>query len=254
MPGSIQSLKKAAGILNLFTQESRAYGITEMAKLLGLPKPTVQSLVRTLEEIGYLEKDQLTSKYMLGPTLFQLGMKYISTMDLAVQARDWMEHLCRQFNEAVQVGMMVGNNVVIVLRTDPTSRFMVYPQPGSLIPFHTSGIGKVLFAYMDPGKRDAIIRDFTFPRLTDRSIGTRDDFLAELGRIRTEGIGFDLQESVTGLSCISAPVFNSRGHCLAAFSVSGNSFTIEKNREEIVNAVQYVSFEISTRLGYRREH
>ncbi len=67
-----------------------------MAKKLDLPKPTVQSLVRTLEEIGYLEKEPLASKYMLGPALFQLGIKFIANMDLAVMARDWMECLCRQ--------------------------------------------------------------------------------------------------------------------------------------------------------------
>jgi IclR family transcriptional regulator, KDG regulon repressor len=253
MPGTIQSLKKAAGILNLFTQESKTFGITDIAKMLSLPKPTVQSLVRTLEEIGYLEKDPLSSKYMLGPALFQLGMKFIANMDLAVLAREWMERLCSQFNEAVQVGMMVGNKVVIVLRTDPATKYMVFPQPGSVIPFHTSGIGKVLLAFMEAEKRVEILRDFPFPKLTENSIDNRNDFSAELDRIRADGIGFDRQESATGLSCVSVPVFNNKGKCLAAFSVSGNAHTIEKNREEIINAVRYVSFQISSKLGYRKE-
>jgi IclR family transcriptional regulator, KDG regulon repressor len=252
MAGTIQSLKKAASILNIFTQDSKLYGITDIARILNLPKPTVQSLVRTLEEIGYLEKDPLTSKYMLGPALFQLGMKFIANMDLAVIARDWMERLCRQFDEAVHVGMMVGSKVVIVLRADPASRFMVFPQAGSVIPFHTSGIGKILLANMEPERRDDVLAGCSYPRLTERSIDNRDDFLSELDRVRRDGIAFDREESVTGLSCVSGPVFNNKGLCLAAFSISGNAHTLETRRDEIISAVRYVSSRISSQLGYRK--
>ncbi|HOT43880.1 MAG TPA: IclR family transcriptional regulator [Spirochaetota bacterium] len=254
MPGSIQSLKKAARILNLFTQDCKFYGITDIAKKLNLPKPTVQSLVRTLEEIGYLEKDPLTSKYMLGPALFQLGMKFIATMDLAVIARVWMERLCRQFDEAVHVGMMVGTKVVIVLRADPASRYMVFPQAGSVIPVHTSGIGKILLAFMEEDRRDEVLAECSYPRLTERSIDNRADFLSELERVRSDSIAFDREESLTGLSCVSGPVFNNKGQCLAAFSVSGNAQAIETKREEIISAVRYVSSQISSQLGYRREY
>lgn len=253
MPGSIQSIKKAAGILDLFTKENKLFGITEIAKLLDLPKATVQSLVRTLEDVGYLEKDILTNRYMLGPALFQLGMKYIANMDLAVIAQDWMERLCRQFNEAVHVGMMVGNKVVIVLRADPASRYMVFPQAGSVIPVHTSGIGKVLCANMEAERRDMVLADCVFPKLTERSIDNREDFLDELERVQADGIAFDREESVIGLSCVSAPVFNNRGVCLASFSVSGNARVIEAKEEEIISAVRYVSYQISAKLGFRRD-
>jgi len=254
VPGSIQSLKKAARILNLFTQDCKFYGITDIAKKLNLPKPTVQSLVRTLEEIGYLEKDPLTSKYMLGPALFQLGMKFIATMDLAVIARVWMERLCRQFDKAAHLGRLVGSKVVIVLRADPASRYMVFPQAGSVIPVHTSGIGKILLAFMEEDRRDEVLAECSYPRLTERSIDNRADFLSELERVRSDSIAFDREESLTGLSCVSGPVFNNKGQCLAAFSVSGNAQAIETKREEIISAVRYVSSQISSQLGYRREY
>ncbi len=252
MPGSIQSLKKAANILNLFTQESKLFGITDIAKKLALPKPTVQSLVRTLEEIGYLEKDFVTSKYMLGPALFQLGMRFIANMDLAVIARDWMDRLCRQFDEAIHVGMMVGLKVVIVLRADPASRYMIFPQAGTVIPVHTSGVGKILLAFMEQERRDEVLAGCAYPKLTEKSIDNRTDFLAELDRVRVDGVAFDREESLTGLSCVSGPVFNNKGQCMAAFSVSGNAHTIDTKREEIISAVRYVSSQISAQLGFHK--
>jgi IclR family KDG regulon transcriptional repressor len=252
MSRSILSLKKASEILNIFLDEDRACGISEFARKLSMPKPTVQSLVRTLEEIGFLEKDPATARYSLGPVLFQLGMRYAAGMDLAAVARDWMQRLCTQFNEAAHAGMLVGGKVVIVLRVEPDSKFMVYPQTGSVIPLHTSAIGKVLFAYMDGEKRDEVLARHDFQKLTERSIDNRADFIREIEKARRDGIGFDNQESVTGLSCVGGPIFNSRRQCIAAFSLSGNTYTIESRMEEIAHAVRYVSYQISSRMGYRK--
>ena len=256
MTRSILSLKKAADILGLFIDgaggEQRLYGLTDFSRALGLPKPTVQSLVRTLEEIGYLEKDPETAKYRLGPVLFQLGMKYATNMDLATVARSWMERLCAQFSEAAHVGMLVGGKVIIALRVEPESTFMVFPHTGSVIPFHTSAIGKVLFAHMETKKRDGILSSYEFIRLTEYSIADAQRFVKELEKARKAGVAFDNQESVVGLSCVGGPIFNARGKCIAAFSLSGNAHTIERRRDEIVNAVKYVSHQISSQMGYRR--
>nr|HPO47215.1 helix-turn-helix domain-containing protein [Spirochaetota bacterium] len=70
----IQSIKRASDILGIFIQEKRTMGITDFAARLNLPKTTISSIVQTLEALKFLEKDHITSKYRLGPALFQLGM------------------------------------------------------------------------------------------------------------------------------------------------------------------------------------
>jgi DNA-binding IclR family transcriptional regulator len=249
---SIQSLKKASEILNVFIDDNKAYGITDFARALSLPKPTVQSLVQTLEEIGYLEKDPMTSKYTLGPLLFQLGMKYATNMDLAAVARVWMEKLCAQYREAAHVGILVGGKVVVVMRVEPDNKFMTFPQAGSVIPFHSSAIGKVLFAHMDPARRDEILAECGFEKLTECTVGSREEFLSHLEKVKRDGVAFDDQESVTGLACIGAPIFNNRGQAVAAFSITGNAYNVQKNREEMIHAVKYVSHQISSHMGYRK--
>ena len=247
----IQSIQRASDILDLFIQEKRALGVTDFSTRMDLPKTTVSSIVQTLLELRYLERDPLTSRYRLGPKLFQLGMKYATNMDLVLVARAWMERLCFQFRQPVNVGMMVGDKAVVVLRVEPENRLMVFPQAGSVIPFHTSAIGKVLFAHLSPEKRGAILDGYDFQRLTERTIGNADDFIAELGRVRREGIAFDDQESVTGLTCVGAPIYNNRGQVIAAFSVTGKSENIERQRERIINVMRYAGTQISAQMGYR---
>jgi len=249
----ISSVGKAADILNVFIGDDTPHGITDFARALGLPKPTVQNLVQTLEHLGFLEKNPDTFKYTLGPALFQLGMKYVTNMDLVAVARVWMENLCMQFGEAVHVGMLVGDKIVIVLRVEPESRLMVFPQVGSVIPFHSSGIGKLLFAFMDGARVKDILAKSGMVAFTAKTITTPARFLDELERVRAEGVAFDDEESITGLSCVSAPIRNNRGQVIAAFSITGNADNIRTQREKIVNAARYASAQLSSQLGWKRQ-
>lgn len=246
----IQSIKRASDILGIFIQEKRTMGITDFSSRLHLPKTTISSIVQTLEALRFLEKDHITSKYRLGPALFQLGMKYATNMDLVIIARAWMERLCFQFMEPVNVGMLVGDKVIVVLRVEPENRFMVFPQAGSVIPVHTTCIGKILYAHMPADDRNEILRNYTFEKLTSNSIDEREVFIKELERVKKEGIAFDNEESIVGLAGIGGPIFNYTGQAVAGFVITGKAEHIRKEREKMITAVWYTSGQVSSQLGY----
>ncbi len=246
----IQSIAKAHDILSFFVHDKRTIGISEFAKKLSLPKTTIQSIVKTLCYLGYLEKDASTGKYMLGPYVFQLGMKYATNLDIVSIGRVWAERLCFQYRQPVNIGMLVGNKVVVVLRVEPENRFMTYPQTGSVIPMHTSCIGKLLCAYTDNYRLQELLENYEFQALTKNSINSREDFLKELQSVRSMGISFDKQESIVGLAGIGGPVFNYTGQIIAAFAITGDADFIEKYRHDIITTVKDTSLQLSLQLGY----
>ncbi len=246
----IQSIKRASDILALFIDEKKPLGITDFSRKLGLAKTTIASIVSTLDSIGYLEKDPFTGKYRLGPQIFQLGMKCATNMDLVTIARAWMERLCFQFMEPVNVGMLVGDKVMIVMRIEPANRYMVFPQAGSVIPLHSTCIGKVLLAFMDGAKRDTLLAGYPFECFTPNTITSRERFVEELDRVKAAGISFDNQESINGLAGIGSPIFNHAGVVIAGFAITGNPDTIAKRREDIIDAVKFTSQQVSTQLGF----
>lgn len=252
MSKTINSLVKAINILKLYLDEDKSLGISEFSRALDIPKPTVQNIVSTLEVNGLLEKDPMTRGYRLGPVLFQLGMQYANSMDLTMIARVWLEKLCHQYGEMSQAGIVMGERVVVVMKVEPDANYMVFPQTGSVVPPHSSSMGKVLLAWMGPSMRDRILEGCSFTKFTDKTIGSREEFLKELEKVRREGIAYDFQESINGLSCVAGPVFNNKNECMAAVSLSGNATKIESRRDEIVDAVKYVCFRISEQMGYRR--
>ncbi len=248
----INSLVKAINIMKLYLEEDKSLGITDFSRALDIPKPTVQNIVSTLEENGLLEKDPMTQKYRLGPVLFQLGMQYSNSMDLTMIARIWLEKLCTQYGEMSKAGIVMGERIVTVMKVEPDLNYMVFPHAGSVIPPHSTAIGKVLLTWMSPVLREKILSGCTFTRFTANTIGSREELMKELERVKREGVAFDKEETITGLSCIAAPVFNNKNECMAAISLSGSVPKIDSRREEIIEAVKYVCHRISEQMGYRK--
>ncbi len=245
----IQSIKRASDIMELFLSEKKPIGITDFSKRLGLAKTTVSSIVGTLDSLGFLEKDHMSGRYRLGPQIFQLGMRCATGMDVVTLGRAWLERLCFQFMEPVNAGVLVGEKVTIILRTEPENRYMVFPEAGSVIPAHSTCIGKMLYAHMDSRKRDEILKDYPFDIFTPNTISTREAFLEELEHVKRDGISYDRQESINGLAGVGGPIFNHEGVLIAAFTISGNPRNIEKKKTDILAAVRLTSRQISSQLG-----
>lgn len=250
-PRMIQSIQRASSILDLFLDNKEPLGISDLAQILKLPKTTIQGIVTTLQELRFLEKDRHSAKYRLGAKLFQLGMSYATNLDIITLARVWMERLCFKYREPVNVGMLVGKQVVIIFRAEPDKRFMTFPQSGSLIPAHTSGIGKMLFSTLRENRLDEILSTYSFDRLTKNSIGSVEEFKNELKKVREEGLAYDNEENFIGLAGIAAPVHNYTGHVIAAFAISGNAEHIKSIHPELTSEMRETAQQISEQLGYR---
>jgi len=249
----ILSIVKSSKILELIMRENRALGLSDLSRLMDIPKPTLQNMLFTLEDVGLIEKDPMSLKYRLGPMLFQLGMHYANNMDLTMIARGWLEKICMQYGETSRAGIVMGERIVIVMEVQHESSYMTFPGPGSVIPPHTTAIGKILMAHMPESRREKILKKSGIAPLTENSIRSMPGLITELENIKREGIAFDSEESVSGLSCVAGPVFNNRRECIAAVSLSGNSARIDMKRGEIINAVKYICFRISEQMGFRTD-
>src|SRR6478735_5868061 len=110
----IQSVQRAAQILAVLGSGTPRLGVTEIADRVGLAKPTVHGLLRTLEAHELVAQDPDTGKYSLGPGVLQLGNAYLDGSELRARSAAWADRLARQSNEAVWVGVLSGRSVVVV--------------------------------------------------------------------------------------------------------------------------------------------
>lgn len=247
----IQSVQRAAAILELFLTSEGSLGITDFSRKLELPKATVAGLVATLEAGGYLEQEPEGGKYRLGPTVLHLGVHYSANMDIVTLGRAWIERLCFQFGATVNVGMLIGNQLVLIMRAEPKKGYMVFPQAGSILPFHSSCIGKLLLASLDAERRQELLAACSFERFTPKTITSRKAFAEELRRVEESDLAFEDEESIGGLAGVGGPIRNHRGEMIAAFVLNGSPDFIAGRKQEIIEAIRLTSREVSAQLGYR---
>jgi IclR family transcriptional regulator, KDG regulon repressor len=69
----IQSIERAADVLELFLTNGPELSVKEISDKLQLSKSTVHGMIKTLEHRGYLQQNPEDLKYRLGIKLFTLG-------------------------------------------------------------------------------------------------------------------------------------------------------------------------------------
>src|SRR5579875_2054485 len=185
MPGSIQSIERAAAILRLLSGRNRRLGVVDLSGELGLSKGTVHGLLRTLQKVGFVEQDPETGKYQLGAALRHMGSSYLDGNELRTRALNWSDSLAARTQESVRIGTLHDQQVLIVhhgFRPDDSFRTL---DVGSLLPAHATALGKVLLAH-HPYVADELTKD-GLESFTDATITDCDQLRRELGRIRERG-------------------------------------------------------------------
>ena len=90
-----------------------------------------------------------------------------------------------------------------------------------------------------------------FTRYNERTLDTRAKLEAELENVRGQGYSLDLAEMIEGLHCVGAPIFNHRGHPIAAIWVTGPSFRFPESAfDRIGRKVVNAAATISRRFGH----
>ena len=161
---------------------------------VGLPKGTVHGLLRTLQQVGFVEQDSDSSKYQLGPALLHMGSSYLDGNELRTRALNWSDSLAARTNEAVRIGTLHEHQVLIVHHVFRPDNSLQTLDVGSLLPLHATALGKVLLAH-HPFVAAELSKS-ELPAYTDATITDPQRLERELERVRAQGWAADLGELV----------------------------------------------------------
>ena len=217
--GTIQSVDRAARILRVLGSSPRL-GVTEISDQLGIAKATVHGLLRTLEQQELVEQDADNGKYRLGAAMLQLGNSFLDNHELRARSLMWAGSLATRVGEAVRVGVMNGETVLIVHHVFRPDNSVQILEVGASIPWHACALGKAVVAFDPPSRRNALLGANLSP-LTGRTQTEPSVLRTELEDVATLGVAVEDQEAVVGEAEIASPVFDHRGDPAGAISVVG---------------------------------
>jgi IclR family KDG regulon transcriptional repressor len=246
----IQSVNRALSLVCLFTRGSPLLGITEISKLLGLPKPTVHGLVRTLVKQGFLQQDPQTKKYRLGLKIYELGIVLAGSLEINQKGAGPAYQLATQTGLVSRIAIWDLDSALLTVNIEPRSHLFFVHQIGPRIPAYCSAIGKALLAFLDAPDFQGYLDRVKLKPLTAKTITRKKDFLKEIEDTRRRGYSVDREENLLGLACIGTPIFGFGGRLEGSISLSGDAKDIDKGMKTLLPKVLDTAKEISRSLGH----
>lgn len=249
----IQSVDRAARILHELGSGSPTLGVTELGARLGLAKPTVHGLLRTLEASGLVSQDVATGRYSLGPRVLQLGNAYLAGSELRARSMLRAGALARDVNEAVWIGVLVDDVVMVVhheFRPDDAVQIL---EVGATVPWHATALGHAIAAGLPDRELTAL---FALPRrpLTGRTKTDEGALRTALAAVRDKGVAVENQEANVGDAGIGAPILDHAGRVVGSLGVVGPAERLlqRQARTRLARAVTDTARAISRDLGASR--
>lgn len=212
------SVSKALLLLDSFRDSGPRMGVSELARLAGLPKSTAFRLLAHLEQAGYVER--VGSDYQLGWRLFELGntVRHCRPRELRDVAAPHLSDLFVHTREVVHLAVLEGSDVVYLEKIHGYGALQVPTYVGARIRAACCALGKSILAFNEPRTAHRALQD-GLVRRTPYSISQPGQLMRQLARARQEGVSFDFEEAAVGLACVAAPILHD-GRAIAAISVS----------------------------------
>ena len=208
--------------------------LAELAAVSSLANSTAHRLLVSMKHLGYVEYDDTTGLWSIGIKAFSVGNAYLRKRDFVAQARPYMRELVAEVGETSNIAILKGDRHVFVGQVECKEVMRMVVQIGSEGHVHAAGVGKTLLSAMPEADALAIINRAGLPKLSEKTITTKQDFLQELKKVRECGYGLDDEEQTPGLRCIASNIYDEYGEAIAAVSISGPSVRIPDERISVV--------------------
>jgi DNA-binding IclR family transcriptional regulator len=250
-PGAlIQSIQRAIQLLKAFDVEQGELGVSELSRLVSLPKSTVSRMLTTLEHEGLVERAPASDKYRLGFLLVRLAGRVGHFRDLRDVARPVLLDLNERARETVHLAVPDGDDVVNIEQISGPHLVRETNWVGRRTPYHCAANGKALLAFQPVDTIEHILAG-PLVRFTDRTITDRRLVRSELAQVRERGYARVIGEIEAGLNGVAAPIRNATGQVIAAVSAGGPAYRVTSARmNELGEMVVGAAASISARLGY----
>ncbi|WP_066072167.1 IclR family transcriptional regulator [Neobacillus soli] len=248
----IQSIERAADILELFLDFDQELSVKDISVKLGLSKSTVHGLIKTLEYRGYLQQNKDDLKYRLGLKLFELGNRVSHQFDLGKIARPIIKELVDELKETVHLVVFERGEVIYIEKLDGPRALRIYSQVGKRAPIHCTGVGKAILAFQEEEEIERLLSNSDLESYTEYTITDKEKLKKHLLLIREQGYSIDDEEIELGLKCVAAPVFDHHGQVIAAISCAAPKVRMDNLRlSEVSKQIQLAAASISQTMGYK---
>ncbi|KKB74319.1 MULTISPECIES: IclR family transcriptional regulator [Bacillus] len=249
MESKNKTVVKAMTLLNLFLTREKL-SLNDMIELTGMPKTSVYRMVRSLEDMGFLDRYE-DGMYALGLLFLQYGQLVSDRLDIRKIALPVMEKLRDEVDEAVHLIVREGDEAMYIEKIEGTHTVRLYTAIGRRSPLYAGACARSILTFLPREERDEYIRKTDLVPIASGTIRDKDELARVLDESYRNGYTVSHSELEDYTSAIAAPIFNNKRQIVAGISIAGFEARFQNDRlPYLTERVRQAALEISRKLGF----
>ncbi|MEO7141978.1 MAG: IclR family transcriptional regulator [Bryobacteraceae bacterium] len=248
-----RAVSKALEALEILKRSPEPMALHQLAAATGLTKTSLLRILQTLEDAGYLERDNAGHYRLTADIRPLVPTRLLSTLLRA--ATPVMRGLTREFGETTGLAFLFDNHIEVIAVVESPHLMRMGNTVGRILQPHASALGKSITAFQADQRRERLLRSYGIAKFTPRTITDENKIAAEFARIRERGYSTDAEETTPDGCCFGAPIFTAPGPVLAAVSMSipksrlGNRQWQEQAAQAVRRAAKTIGDEVQLKNG-----
>ena len=200
-------------------REREGAGVSELATALEMPTSTIHDHLRTLEQQGYLVKED--GEYRVGARFLELGEQARSRKKVYGIARPEVDSLAEETGEHANLLIEEHGLGVFLYKARGEDAVNLDTHAGMRVLLQTTALGKTILAYRPREEVEAILDEHGLPEITANTVTDRDELLDELETIRERDYSINRGEHFPGVAAIGTAIVSEPDDAIGAISISG---------------------------------
>jgi len=213
----LEALARGLRVVEAFGRERRWLTLSDVARMVDLPRASVRRTLVTLVKLGYAEVDDRL--FRLTPRILTLAGAYLSSNAISDIVQPALERLSDELGEACSAAVLDGADIVMIAHASPNRMLPVSAQIGFRLPALSTSLGRILLATLDDKQVDAQLACAKLSKLTPATVTDKAELRREIAKARTDGFALVDQEAESGFRSISVPLKRRDGRTVAALNV-----------------------------------
>lgn len=236
---SIHSVENALDVLEALCDEQNDIQISRLSEKLGMNKTSVFRVLATFENRGYVEREEVSGRYRLGLSAYEVGQKLLSRMGVLNKARPLMQKLVRDCDETVYLVVRRDHEVLFLDLADTTQQVKIVSLAGQRFPIESTAAGRVMLAQL--------------PETDDDSCHLERE---QRTIIRRQGYCIDTDALGDGITSLAAPLFSGSGVLAGCLCCVGPTYRLNQQTVTgcLLPSLKEACMTISSKLGYLGPH
>ncbi|MCW9705257.1 IclR family transcriptional regulator [Fodinibius salsisoli] len=243
------ALEKGLDILEHLSLEGASLSQTEIANGIGRSTNEIYRMLVSLEERGYLIREEVSGKYRLSLKLFNLSHRHSPVDEIRRVSEYPMQELSEITKQSCHLSIIYLDQLMVIYQSKSPGPISLSVEEGSLFPLLLTASGRTLLAFMDEERRQNILDRST--EFQEYSSKEQKDFIDSLTQIRKQGYYAKQSDVSQGVTDVVVPIGNSDTKLFASLAVSIFTTQLDDviSMDEIISASQKTSSKILQRLG-----